>query len=172
MKWAITGTPGTGKTTAASRIRLDMPVIHLNELIDTNDFVIGHDRERNTTIADLNGLRAWTEVQPEEVIIESHLAHLLPVERVIVLRCHPDTLRDRLMTRNQQAASPTTIEENIHSEQLDIILAEAVAEHGENNVFEIDTTGKGPDDVTLEIEDAIEGRREPSVGTVSYLKDS
>lgn len=172
MRWAITGTPGTGKTTAASRLRVDRPVVHLNELIDAENFVVGHDHDRDTTIADIDGLRAWTAVQPEDVVIESHLAHLLPVDRVIVLRCHPDTLRDRLKTRNEDANTNTAIEENIESERLDVILTEAVYEHGERNIFEIDTTEKTPDEVTLAVEDAITGRREPSVGRVSYFGES
>ena len=33
-------------------------------------------------------------------IVEGHLAHLLPCDRVVVLRCRPDILRERLAPRD------------------------------------------------------------------------
>ncbi|MEF8773734.1 MAG: adenylate kinase, partial [Halobacteriales archaeon] len=32
MRVAVTGTPGTGKTTAVQLVKTDLPVVHLNDL--------------------------------------------------------------------------------------------------------------------------------------------
>lgn len=171
MRWAITGTPGTGKTSAARRLRLDRPVIHLNDLISDQGMHRGRDEERDTAIADIGALRAWLAEQPEDVVVESHLSHQLPVDRVVVLRCDPSELRRRLGKRYEGPGDDARIEENLESERLDLILAEAVDEHGADRVYEIDTTGKPPDHVAGAIEDAVLGRRQPTVGNVSFLED-
>lgn len=171
MRWAITGTPGTGKTTAVGQIRLDRPIIHLNELIAGGEYRLGRDDDRNTAIADIEGLRAWLGQQPDDLVIESHLAHHLPVDRVVVLRCDPTELRRRLTDRHEGSTRAAKIEENVESERLDLILAEAVETHDVDAVYEIDTTGKPPEHVARAIEDAVHGRRPPAVGTVSFLED-
>ena len=98
-------------------------------------------------------------------MIESHLAHRLPADRVVVLRCRPDVLCDRLTGRGESAAS---IDENAESEALDVILAEAVGRHGREAVYEIETTDREPRVVADGIEAVIRGDREPSAGTVDY----
>ena len=169
MRWAITGTPGTGKTTVTEYLELNRPIVHLNQLVETGVYRSRRDEERDTDVADIEGLTEWLSDQPEDVIIESHLAHLLPVDRVIVLRCHPDELRERL--RNRGGVSERKCDENVESERLDLILSEAVSAHGQTSVYEIDTTGTHPRDVAGSIVDAIEGTRKPSVGTVSFLEE-
>lgn len=169
MKWAITGTPGTGKTTVASS--LDRPVVHLNELVEEGGFRTGRDDDRETAIADIDGLETWLAEQPADVVVESHLAHLLPVDRVIVLRCDPTELRERLVSRTDEQTPSAKIDENVESERLDVVLVEAIERHGTDNVYEIDTTDTPVETVAQAVEDALSGRRDPSVGTVSFLED-
>lgn len=169
MRWGITGTPGTGKTSAAKR--LDRPVVHLNEVIATNEFHTGEDAERESMIADLDALGDWIREQSHDVIVESHVAHLLPVDRVVVLRCHPDELRRRLRQRTEHPVSESSVDENAESEALDVILAEAVERHGKEHLFEIDTTDLSAGEVARAIEHAIDGEMEPTVGSVSFLED-
>lgn len=166
MRVAVTGTPGTGKTTATER--LDREVVHLNDRIRAEGLDSGTDERRGSLVADMDAVAAaLDERESREIeLVESHLAHRLPADRVVVLRCHPDELGERLAARDE---SDETIAENRESEALDVILSEAVEEHGIENVYEIDATERDPDDVANEIERVVAGEREPSAGTVSFL---
>ncbi|GAB3318573.1 adenylate kinase [Haloplanus rallus] len=159
---AVTGTPGTGKTSATTL--LDVTVIHLNDLIREAGLWTERDADRDSLVADLEAVREavgdWTGVA------ESHLAHHLDADRVVVLRCHPDTLEERLRERG---ASEEEATENAESEALDVILSEAVERHGVENVYEVDTTDRTPAEVAAEIEAVIAGNREPSAGDVDFI---
>ena len=162
---AVTGTPGTGKSTATALLEDEYEVIHLNDLIKGDDGLWSErDVDRDTLVADLDAVREylgdWTGV------LDSHLAHRFDVDRVVVLRCRPETVESRLRERGEPDA---TAEENAESEALDVILSEAVAEHGVENVYEIDTTDRDPQAVADEIRAAIAGEREPSAGTVDFI---
>jgi len=162
---AVTGTPGTGKSTATALLEGEYDVIHLNDLIKGDDALWSErDVDRDTLVADLDAVREhlgdWTGV------LDSHLAHRFDADRVVVLRCHPETVEARLRERGESDATAT---ENAESEALDVILSEAVAEHGVENVYEIDTTDRDPAAVADEIRAAIEGEREPSAGTVDFI---
>lgn len=166
MRVAVTGTPGTGKTTATER--LDRAVVHLNDRIRAEGLDSGTDERRGSLVADMDAVAAALDEREssETELVESHLAHRLPADRVVVLRCHPDELGERLAVRDE---SEETIAENRESEALDVILSEAVEAHGIENVYEIDATERSPDDVASEIERVVAGEREPSAGTVSFL---
>ncbi len=173
MRVAVTGTPGTGKTTAVDRLDVgDLDgfgsgpeTVHLNDVIREEGFDEGVDEERDTLIADLDAVTAYLAGR-EDLIVESHLAHRFPVDRVTVLRAHPEEIERRLEGRGESAA---TARENAESEALDVILAEAVEEHGREAVYEIETTDRTPDEVAAEVRAAVAGERDPSAGTVSYL---
>jgi len=162
----VTGTPGTGKTTASEHVETDLDVIHLNEVIEREGFTQGVDDERDSTIADLDAIERWLDGR-DDVLVESHLAHHVPADRVIVLRCHPETIEQRLQARDESTESAR---ENAESEALDVILTEAVDAHGADSVYEIETTDRSPDAVADEIQAVIAGDREPSAGTVSYVE--
>ena len=165
MRVALTGTPGTGKTTVADRLETDLTVIHLNEAIREEDLVETVDADRDSWVADLDAVTEWLDGR-DDVLIESHLAHLLPVDRAVVLRCHPEELLERLSDRGVPLAKA---HENAESEALDLILAEAVDRLGEDDVYEIDTTGRSPAAVTADVAAAIAGERAPAVGVVSFI---
>jgi adenylate kinase len=162
VRVAVTGTPGTGKTTATSL--LDVPVIHLNDLIREAGLWTERDEDRDSLVADLEAVRE--AVGDWSGVAESHLAHHLDADRVVVLRCRPDVLEDRLRDRGASEAKAT---ENAESEALDVILSEAVDRHGADSVYEIDTTGRTPAEVAADIEAVIAGDREPSAGDVDFL---
>ncbi|MCL9817042.1 adenylate kinase family protein [Natronocalculus amylovorans] len=166
MRVAVTGTPGTGKTTAVTAAdSLSVPIVHLNETITTHELWTERDTDRDSLIADLDAVRshlgAW------EGIVESHLSHYLDADRVIVLRCEPATLESRLLDRGE---TPKKARENAESEALDVLLSEAVSQHGAEKVYEIDTTGKKPKEVATEIEAVVTGTKEPSAGTVDFTQ--
>lgn len=164
MRVVVTGTPGTGKTTATSHVGTSLRVIHLNDVIEAHEFITGTDPERGSWIADLGAVRDWF-IDQDDVLVESHIAHHLPADRVIVLRCHPETVKRRLVARGD---SVTKARENAECEALDLILSEAVSTHGRSMVFEIDTTDAHPTHVANEIDAIIQGDREPNTGTVSF----
>jgi adenylate kinase len=162
---AVTGTPGTGKSTATDLLADEYDVIHLNERIKGDESLwTERDADRDTLVADLDAVR--DHLGDWAGILDSHLAHRFDVDRVVVLRCHPETIETRLRERGESVA---TAEENAESEALDVILSEAVAEHGVENVYEIDTTDCDPAAVADAIRAAIEGEREPSAGTVDFI---
>lgn len=166
MRVAVTGTPGTGKTTATNCLDTELDVIHLNDLITESGLTTGHDDDRDSAIADLDAVREHLDGR-SDILVESHLAHNVPADRVIVLRCHPEQIEQRLADRDESAASIT---ENAESEALDVILGEAVDRHGLDSVYEIETTERTPEAVAAEIESVIGGTCEPSAGTVSYTE--
>ncbi|MFC4437694.1 MULTISPECIES: adenylate kinase family protein [Natrialbaceae] len=172
MRVAVTGTPGTGKTTATKLLesRLEdrddaLEVIHLNEVLEAEGLYTEVDPDRESKIADLDGLAAWLDGSGEAVI-ESHLAHHFAVDRVAVLRCHPETLEERLLERGETDAKAS---ENAESEALDVILAEAVEEHGLESVYEIDTTELAPEEVATELDAVVADEREPTAGEVDFV---
>jgi len=165
VRVAVTGTPGTGKTTATERLDTDLDVLHLNDVIKDEGFSTGIDEDRGSLVADLDKLSEWLDGRGH-VLFESHLAHHFEADRVIVLRAHPETIVERLRERGDDDSKAY---ENAESEALDVILGEAVEEHGMESVYEIETTDRDPDEVASEIRAVVDGEREPSAGTVSYI---
>jgi adenylate kinase len=134
MMYGISGIPGTGKSAIAEELeKRGYPVVHATET--TREFIIEADNERDTVIIDED---AWiASFKPVDGFIEGHLAHLLPCELVIILRCRPDILKSRLLKRGYPEKK---IRENVEAEALDVILVEALEIHPPGHILEIDTT--------------------------------
>ncbi|QCS42685.1 adenylate kinase family protein [Natrinema versiforme] len=180
MRLAVTGTPGTGKTTATELLEsrladadsgdgdepiADLEVIHLNRILEDEELYTEVDADRESKIADLDALSEWLAGR-DDVVIESHLSHHVDADRVAVLRCEPTTLEERLLERGESDAKAR---ENAESEALDVILSEAVEEHGLESVYEIDTTDRDPAAVADELEAVAAGERDPSAGGVDFV---
>jgi len=145
---ALTGTPGTGKTTVCevikehSQYRKQLCIIDVNKLVLDEKIYTGKDLERDTFEADIDRLmeRVKQEIEKEtagrDIMMEGHLSHFLPADAVIVLRAHPVALRKRLGKRKDYSFQK--IKENADAEALDVILVEAAQRN--KNVFEINTT--------------------------------
>lgn len=140
---AITGTPGTGKTTIAGKLaqELNSEVIDLSGIVNENKLYAGIDKERDTKIVDLVKLKKFinnlivTEFKSSEnIIVEGLLSHLLSPTHIIVLRASPRVLKKRLESRNYSKAK---IMENLEAEFMGICLEESLPCE---NVLEIDTT--------------------------------
>ena len=164
MRVAVTGTPGVGKTTATELLDTDLDVVHLNDLVRREGLTEGTDTERDSLVVDLEAVSDRLGGR-DDVLVESHVAHHLDVDRVIVLRCRPETLEARLLDRGETDAKAA---ENAEAEALDVILSEAVDRHGLGSVYEIDTTDRTKASVTADIEAVLEGERDPSAGGVDF----
>ena len=150
---SLTGTPGTGKTSISRKLKKNnINIIHLNDIIAKNKNIYEIDNKRNTKIVEISKLN---KIIRNEInigfltIIEGHLSHLLnTIDKVIILRCHPFELKNRLLKKRW---NQNKIKENIESEILDIILCECVSNYSINDIFEIDTTGKNINDISINI---------------------
>jgi len=162
MMWGITGTPGTGKSSVADELAArGYLTLHLSET--TGAYVIEEDPARQTTIIDEE---QWVAgFSPFEGFVEGHLAHLLPCDRVVVLRCRPDVLARRLGKRHYPEAK---IRENLEAEALDVILIETIEEHPPDHVLELDSTYRSVSEIADRIEDFIHEKIPPSHGTIDW----
>jgi len=105
------------------------------------------------------------EFEPVEGIVEGHLAHLLPCDRVVVLRCRPDVLAARLAPRGYPAEK---IAENADAEALDVILIETLEEHPDEHILEVDTTALSVGECADRIEEFIRGELPSSYGSIDW----
>jgi adenylate kinase len=163
MMIGITGTPGTGKTSIAEVLkRRGYHVVHLKDTIEP--YVLEEDRLRDTRVVDVE---RWVDTFPPVAgIVEGHLAHLLPCDRVIILRCRPDILVRRLGMR--KGYRDEKIAENAEAEALDVILIETLEEHPPERILELDTTYSGINKIADKIEGFIRGELPPSLGSLDW----
>lgn len=164
MKIALTGTPGTGKTSIADELeKRGYKIIRINDI--ANDFTIGYDEERQSKIVDEDALDEYIKEIKEDGIlfIEGHLSHLLNVDAVIILRCNPEELEKRL---KEKKWNERKIKENLEAEALDIILDRALEKH--KKIWEIDTTKKSIDEIADEIEKIVKEFPPPRYGKIDW----
>jgi adenylate kinase len=76
-------------------------------------------KQRDAQIIDVD--RWAAEFVPVDGFVEGQFAHLLPCDRIIVLRCRPDELKARL---DQRKYKDGKIRENAEAEALDSCLIE------------------------------------------------
>ncbi len=154
MLVAITGTPGTGKSSACSVLeRRGYAVVDLDEVARKEGFVVGRDPERDADEIDVESLRERLRVPAKMAFLKGHYAHLMNVDIVVVLRCRPAVLQERLKGRGW---SQEKIRENVEAEAIDVILQEAAGRMP--HVFEIDATDATPGQVADTILSILQGK--------------
>ncbi len=142
MRVALSGTPGTGKTSVATVLKNQgYSIVHLHTFAKENHCIAGVDKKRNSQLIEMVKLdKAIQKNFPSDALVffDGHIAHLLKtMEKVILLRCHPTKLEKRLLKKKWSAKKRR---ENIDAEILDVILCEAVERYPSEDIFEIDTT--------------------------------
>lgn len=173
---AISGTPGTGKTDVGQLLvtRLNATLIELSHLAKEQQLLIGEDADRETLIADTEKLQHYLvnliSESPETYVIVGHFADEVPeklLEFLVVLRCNPITLTQRLRSRQW---SQSKILENVQAEILGECTMQALLRHKRDKVFEIDTTEATLEEVVEAIEVIQTGTsHEYTVGRISWL---
>jgi len=153
---SLTGTPGAGKTTLAEALRAKgYEVIDLNDHIRKNGLLGRFDEQRDTHDVDVSRLNrslAQCRSKGGTIFLEGHLSHFLDCDMIIVLRCNPSVLHERLKKRDYAEKKVT---ENVQAEALDVILCEAV--DSARPVFEIDCTSSDTNNIISAVEDIIAG---------------
>ncbi len=173
MRIALTGTPGTGKTTVAGL--LPYRIIDINALVK-GGLNLGKDIKRDCLEADMQALALrLTEIETEAarqvrpgagpLLLEGHFSHHF-ADHAIVLRLAPSKLALRLKRRGYGQAK---IQENLEAEALDVILVEAVQMC--SRVDEIDTTEMSPEAVADVVQKIVEEGLRLMPGQVDWLDD-
>ena len=104
LRVGLTGTPGTGKT-SISKVLSELTLTRsVSDLADERGFLGLPEPEEGIREIDIDNLvssleEEWVTEPDGLTIIEGHLAHHLPCDAVVVLRCDPDILRSRLEER-------------------------------------------------------------------------
>jgi adenylate kinase len=161
---AVTGTPGVGKTTVSKLLAERLGY----EYVNLRDYALGKgigEMKGEELELDVDELRETFErdFKGKDVIADSHLSHFLKADLVIVLRANPKLVAERLKER---AYSREKLGENVEAELVDVILVEALEEN--ENVIEVDTTGKTPDEVVDEVLELIRKGVKRRVGMVDW----
>jgi len=162
MMCGITGTPGTGKSSVAYELAdRGHRVIHAADTV--HPYIVGWDEVRQTSIVDED--RWARNFQPFDGFVEGSIAHHLPCNVVVVLRCRPDILAERLTSRGYPARK---VRENAEAEALDVILVEVAERYRKEQIHEIDTTFRTVQELADAIEMAAGGRLAPSYGSIDW----
>ena len=106
FRLALSGTPGTGKSTIASLLNgQGYTIISLESLANKYDCLGEVDSSDNSKPIDLEKLYhllniAWSKESEYPIIVDGHLSHQLPCDATVILRCQPDILQTRLENRD------------------------------------------------------------------------
>ena len=165
MLVAVTGTPGTGKTSACDVLaQRGYVVVDLDQVAREGGFVVGRDEARDSDEVDVDGLRDGLRVPAKVAFLRAHYAHQMNVDLAVVLRCKPSVLRRRLEARGWSAQK---IQENLEAEAIDLITQEAAERLP--RVYEVDTTSSTPPQTAEAILGILQGRTSGhEAGTIDW----
>ncbi len=154
---ALTGTPGTGKSSVASILREKAIVVfEIAELIEALGISMRFNARYGSNDVDVDELRkkvnGFIEREGQGTFfISGHLSHFAGCDIAVVLRCEPHVLMERLERRGW---SRKKIIENVRAEVLDVITVEAAERI--KDVFEVDTTASDTVAAAQRVVEAVE----------------
>lgn len=168
---ALTGTPGTGKSSVSKLLRKKYKVLALGRIITKYKLYSRYDKKRETYVASLGKIAEFLRkhaMDKPDLIIDSHLAHLLPknmIDLVIVLRCEPNMLEKRLKKKGWKKEK---VQENKEAELIGVISFEARQKH--KKVYEIDTSKKSLKEIYSIIQMILNGKGGKYNRVVNWLR--
>ena len=151
VRCALTGTPGTGKTSISKLLVAD--IVHLSDFYESSST---EKTDEGEWLIDLNLLDENIQtLSKEEGVFEGHTSHFLSdMDQVIILRCDPIKLKQRLKQRDY---SKEKIMENLEAEALNIIYTEALDYIDKGKIFQVDTTNRTAEESAKIIKDFMAG---------------
>ncbi|MFW6310764.1 MAG: adenylate kinase family protein [Promethearchaeia archaeon] len=184
-KLIISGSPGTGKTTISEEISnflKNTKTLSLNEIVLEENFTISYDKVRDTQVADFERLLPFIieeinnleEKDLKFLIIEGHFTDIIPaqfIDYIIILRCHPDVLKERLEERSY---SKNKIYENLQAEILGNCTNFFFQKDLSKPIYELDTTTRTAEESAKIIIKIIKNQidtKKFQVGKINWMED-
>tara|TARA_B100001758_G_scaffold143700_1_gene123792 strand:+ start:192 stop:698 length:507 start_codon:yes stop_codon:yes gene_type:complete len=144
VNYALTGTPGTGKTSLKKH--LNKKIISLSEYYEQASEGKTDNGEWIVDIEKLDNILQDKDCK----FFEGNFSHKLDkIDKVIVLRCDPQILEKRLESRNY---SKNKVRENLEAEAIGLIYSEAIEIRDRANVFQVDNSTRKPQETANIIE--------------------
>ena len=146
---ALSGSPGSGKSTISELAKSSgWKVISVEKLAEKHELLGELDKKEQAREIDIERLRQTLGRINGPLIVDGHLSHYLQVDAVVILRCKPSILRERL----QQRGYPEwKIESNVEWE----IIGSSWSDVENENVAEFETSSSEPHMVWSSIQDWI-----------------
>ena len=151
FRLAMSGSPGTGKSTVSSLLRdRGYRVEKVESLAEDFGCIDEADPRDGARPIDVEKLQkklesAWKEYPSEPTVIDGHLSHLLGVDCLVILRCRPKELRERLAERSY---SSQKIDENVDWE---ILGGPWTEDFGDVPIIEFDTSCDSSESIVASI---------------------
>jgi len=163
---ALTGTPGTGKSSVARRLR-PLRTVEVADLARTWGLARTIPGGVEVDLVRLARRARGPDALDGFDVVVGHLAHLLPLRDVVVLRCHPLELDRRLRAAHRGSAAART--QNVAAEATDVIRWEASGPG--RRVHQVDTTGRSTSTVARTVLAFARTRRPGRSTRVDWLSD-
>lgn len=147
---AVSGTPGTGKTTLCEAMQAEgWQVLSLADLAEQHGCIGPVDEADGAAPIDVHRLaESWEAPEEGRWLVDGHLSHLLEVDGIVLLRCQPTVLNERLGTRGYE---PRKVKANVEWELTAGHWAELMEFEIDLPLLELDTT-EGDSGITSQIQ--------------------
>ncbi|MAH98749.1 MAG: NMP kinase [Euryarchaeota archaeon] len=162
IRVGLTGSPGVGKTTVSSLlVECGFSVESVEMIAEKYECIEDVDPKDGARAVDIEELASyldseWSDRPKSKLVIDGHLSHFLPVDCLIVLRCAPEILKQRLSSRGY---SDSKISENVDWE----IIGSAWNEvNDEIPLIEFDSSSQSSESVAKSILNWIEDGCKPN----------
>ncbi|MBJ61166.1 MAG: hypothetical protein CMB54_04535 [Euryarchaeota archaeon] len=131
---ALSGSPGSGKSSIAELAKSSgWEVISVEKLAENHGLIGEFDEQEQAKEIDIEKLRNSLGKINGPLIIDGHLSHHLEVDAIVILRCKPSILRERL---EQRGYPKWKIESNVEWE----IIGSSWSDIENENVAEFETS--------------------------------